>query len=101
SSPRGPSLSESVIKALVDQVRPSGKPVFVHPNDGADVLAAIRAGADVVAHTTPRSGPWDEAIFAAAKNRRAALTPTLTIWKHFLRHHPPSTQEKGGENAAR
>ena len=100
SSPRGPALSENVIKALVDQVRPSGKPVFVHPNSGADVLAAIRAGADVVAHTTPRTGPWDEAIFAAAKNRRAALTPTLTIWKHFLRHDRLSTQEQVAKTAA-
>lgn len=100
SSPRGPALSESVIKALVDQVRPSGKPVFVHPNSGADVLAAIRAGTDVVAHTTPRSGPWDEAIFAAAKNRRAALTPTLTLWKYFLRHDRLSTQDQVAKTAA-
>jgi imidazolonepropionase-like amidohydrolase len=100
SSPRGASLPESAIRAAVDEARRAGKPVFVHPNSGADALAAIRAGADVVAHTTPRSGPWDEAIFAEAKNRRAALTPTLTLWKYFLRHDRLSTQEQVATNAA-
>ena len=71
-----------------------GKPAFVHPNSGADVLAALRGGADVVAHTTPRSGPWDETILTAMKERRASLTPTLAPWKYFLRHDRISTQEQ-------
>jgi len=100
SSPGGATLPESAIRAAVDEARRSAKPVFVHPNNDADVLAAIRAGADVVAHTTPRSGPWGEAIFAAAKNRRAALTPTLTIWRFFLRHDRWSTQEQVARTAA-
>jgi imidazolonepropionase-like amidohydrolase len=99
SSPRGTSLPEGAIRAAVDEARRSRKPVFVHPNNGADVLAALRAGADVVAHTTPRSGPWDEAILSATKQRRASLTPTLTIWKWFLRHDRFSTQEQVARTA--
>src|SRR5207248_4518995 len=62
SSPRGPSLPESAMQAAAAEAHRSGKPVFVHPNSGADVLSAVRAGVDIVAHTTPLSGPWDETI---------------------------------------
>jgi imidazolonepropionase-like amidohydrolase len=71
-----------------------GKPVFVHPNSGADVLASVRAGIDVILHTTPHSGPWDETILAAMKERGVALTPTLTIWKYFARHDRISVQDQ-------
>ena len=94
STPRGAPLAEGAIQAAVEEARGSGKPVFVHPNTGADVLAALRAGVDVIAHTTPRSGPWDEGILALVKERRAALTPTLSLWKYFLRHDRISTREQ-------
>ena len=58
SSPRSASLSESAIQAAVSEAHRLGKPVFVHPNSGADVLTALRGGVDVIAHTTPHSGPW-------------------------------------------
>jgi len=58
------------------------------------VLAAIRGGADVIAHTTPQSGPWDETILAAMKERRVALIPTLTIFKYYMRHDRISAEEQ-------
>jgi imidazolonepropionase-like amidohydrolase len=94
SSPRGASLPESAIQAAVNEAHGMGKPVFVHPNSGADVLAAVRGGVDVIAHTTPHSGPWDATIVAAMKERRVALTPTLTLWKYYMRHDRLSTQEQ-------
>lgn len=94
SSPRGASLSESVMQAAVSEAHGRGKPVFVHPNSGADVLAAARAGVDVIAHTTPYSGAWDASVLAAMKERRVALTPTLTIWKYYMRHDRVSAQEQ-------
>jgi imidazolonepropionase-like amidohydrolase len=90
SAPRGGSIPPSAIEAAAGEAHRAGKPLFVHPNSGADVLAALRAGADVIAHTTPHSGPWDEAIFES----RAALTPTLTLWKTFLRHDRITTREQ-------
>ena len=99
SSPRSASLPESVIQAAVREAHRLGKPVFVHPNSGADVLAAVRGGVDVIAHTTPHSGPWDETIVAAMKERRVALTPTLTLWKYFMRHDRISTQEQVANTA--
>jgi len=93
STPRGAPLVEGAIEAAAREAHRAGKPVFVHPNSGADVLVALRAGVDVIAHTTPRSGPWDDAILAAMARSRAALTPTLALWRHFLRHDRISTQD--------
>lgn len=94
SSPRSAALPESAIQAAVTEAHRAGKPVFVHPNSGADVLTAVRGGVDIVAHTTPHSGPWDDAILTAMKQRRVALTPTLTLWKYYMRHDRISAQEK-------
>jgi imidazolonepropionase-like amidohydrolase len=94
SSPRSPSLSESTFQAAADEAHRAGKPVFVHPNTGADILTAVRGGVDIIAHTTPHSGPWDETLLTAMKNRHVALTPTLTLWKYYARHDRLSAQEK-------
>jgi imidazolonepropionase-like amidohydrolase len=94
SSPRGAGLPESILAAAADEAHRMGKMLFVHPNSAADVLGALRAGADVIAHTTPMSGAWDEAILTAMKRRHAALTPTLQIMKYFRRHDRVSTQEQ-------
>src|SRR5207302_665176 len=40
------------------------------------------------------SGPWNEAILAAMKDRRVALIPTLKIWMEFMRHDRIATQEQ-------
>lgn len=97
--PPGSPFPESGVAAAVAEAHRAGKPVFVHPHTGADVLAAVRAGVDVIAHTTPRSGPWDEAILAAMKERRVALTPTLTLWKSFMRHDRVSVRDQLVETA--
>jgi imidazolonepropionase-like amidohydrolase len=94
SSPRGPSLSESTFQAAAEEVHRAGKPVFVHPNTAADVLTAVRGGVDIIAHTTPHSGPWDETLLSAMKTHHVGLTPTLTLWKYYARHDRLSAQEK-------
>lgn len=91
--PPAAPIPESAIRAAVVEAHRAGKPVFVHPNDRADVLAAVNAGVDVVAHTTPRS-PWDDTVIARMKERQVALIPTLTIWRYLLRHDRISTQEE-------
>lgn len=94
SSPRSSVLPESAFRAASDEAHRLGKPVFVHPNSGADLLTAVRGGVDVIGHTTPHSGPWDETILAAMHERGAALTPTLTLWKYYMRHDRISAQEQ-------
>ncbi|HMK28692.1 MAG TPA: amidohydrolase family protein [Terriglobales bacterium] len=92
--PPNPPFPESGIAAAASEAHRAGKPAFVHPNSGADILAAVRGGVDVIAHTTPRSGPWDETLLAAMKERRVALTPTLTLWKYIMRHDRISAGEQ-------
>ena len=87
------AIPESAIRAAVTEANRAGKPVFVHPSTRQDVLTAVRAGADIIAHTTPRS-PWDEETVAAMKGRRVALIPTLSLWKYLLRHDRTSAQEQ-------
>jgi imidazolonepropionase-like amidohydrolase len=99
SSPRSTTLPDRAIQAAVNEAHRLRKPVFVHPNSGADVLAAVRGGVDVIAHTTPQSGPWDETILTTMKERRVALTPTLTLWKYYMRHDRISTQEQFANTA--
>lgn len=94
SSQRGDRLSGKTIEAAVREAHAAGKPVFVHPNTADDVLAAVRGGADIIAHTTPNSGTWDESTIATMKAANVALTPTLALWKFFLRHDRASTQQR-------
>jgi imidazolonepropionase-like amidohydrolase len=94
SAPSRSMLSEATVVAAVDEAHGAHKPVFVHPNTAADVLVAVRAGADVIAHTTPQSGPWDDTLVAAMKERKAALIPTLWIWKLYARHDRRSAQDR-------
>ena len=93
SSRRGSSLDSRTVEAAVKEAHRANKQVFAHPNSGADVLTALRAGVDVIAHTTPHSGRWDHEIFEVMAERRVALTPTLHLWKDYARHDRVSARE--------
>jgi len=86
-------LPSDVIRAIVGEAHRRNKPVFVHPTTRDGVLAAVEGGADVIAHTTPQTGPWDDAVLAAMRQARVALIPTLKVWKHLLRHDRDSLGE--------
>jgi imidazolonepropionase-like amidohydrolase len=94
SSPHGGPLVAGAIDAAARAAHRRDRPVFVHPNTVEDVLVALDADADVVAHTTPRSGPWNQRVIAAMKRHRCALTPTLKLWHDFLRHDRVSLQRQ-------
>jgi imidazolonepropionase-like amidohydrolase len=49
-------------------------------------MSSVRAGVDVLTHTTPQSGPWDEATVREMKAARVALIPTLKLWAYETRH---------------
>jgi imidazolonepropionase-like amidohydrolase len=80
------ALPEPAIQAVVKEAHSRGKPVFAHPTTEAGLMAAVRAGVDVLAHTTPQSGPWNESVLPAMQQARVALIPTLTLWRYELRH---------------
>ncbi|HKR62839.1 MAG TPA: amidohydrolase family protein, partial [Thermoanaerobaculia bacterium] len=89
----GPTFPIDAIEAAVTEAHRDNKPVFVHPYRGADVLSAVRAGVDVIAHTTPHSGPWDDELLRAIEASNATLTPTLLLWKTYARHDRTSFRD--------
>lgn len=95
-----PAFSIEIISAVAEEAHRVGRLVFAHPATGDDVLTAIRGGADVIAHTTPHSGAWSDAIFEAVRERTPALTPTLALWQYFSRHDRLSAQEQTVDTAA-
>lgn len=92
-------LSAETIRAVAEEAHRRGKPCFAHPTSGDDVLKALANGVDVIAHTTPHSGPWGPAVFSDLSERQAALTPTLWLWKYFMRHDRVSAQDAISEAA--
>jgi imidazolonepropionase-like amidohydrolase len=54
--------------------------VFAHPSNIPGVEVALNAGVDVLAHTTPISGKWDDALIAKMLAHHMSLTPTLKLW---------------------
>ena len=95
----GGVVSDSVIEALVKEGHSKGKPVFVHPTTTAGLMASLRAGVDVLAHTTPQSGPWDASVLAAMSQARVALIPTLSFWRYQVRHERISVADGLEETA--
>lgn len=87
-------VPESAIAAGVSEVHSRGKLVFAHPSTGTALLASVRAGVDVISHTTPQSGPWDAATIAAMKQANVALIPTLKLWLYEFRHERASLQSR-------
>ena len=91
-APHAP-IPDAAIRAAADRAHAGRTTLFVHPATGADVRRAASNGAGIITHTTPMSGPWDPATMTAAREARVALTPTLTLWKHALRHDRMATQD--------
>jgi imidazolonepropionase-like amidohydrolase len=92
-------LPAEAIRAAVEEAHRRNKPVFAHPSSGEGLIAAVQGGVDVIAHTTPQSGPWDESVIAAMRQAKVALIPTLKIWKYHLRHDRASLGEQSAETS--
>ena len=93
------ALTDDTIRAAVDKAHRHGKPAFAHPTNAEGLLAAVRAGIDVVAHTTPQSGPWDDAVLAAIVGADVTLIPTLKVWQHQLRDEPASVRARSASTS--
>lgn len=94
SAPSAGSLALETACAAVNAAHDAGKLAFAHPNTASDVLEALEAGVDVIAHTTPHSGAWDEDLLSKMSARRVALIPTLMLWDDLMRHDRASVREK-------
>jgi imidazolonepropionase-like amidohydrolase len=74
-----------VARAVVAEAHRAGKPAFAHPSDMAGLEVSLASGVDVLAHTTPFSGPWDAALVQRLRAANVALVPTLTLFEAELR----------------
>jgi imidazolonepropionase-like amidohydrolase len=87
------AMTEETIAAAATEAHRRGKVVFAHPTLGTGLSRAVRAGADVIVHTTPLSGPWDEPTLTLMKDKGVALLPTLKLWRYETRDAPASRQQ--------
>lgn len=74
-------MQVDIAKAAVEAAHSYGKAAFSHPSNVEGLEVSLAAGVDVLAHTTPISGPWDKALVARLREARVALTPTLTLFQ--------------------
>lgn len=68
-------------RALVEAAHADGKPVFAHPSNLAGLTVSMDSGVDVLAHTTPMTGPWPAELTARIYAHHMALIPTLTLFE--------------------
>jgi imidazolonepropionase-like amidohydrolase len=84
-------------KAIVREAHHAGKPVFAHPHNEEGVEVAVQSGVDILAHTTPSSGPWSLSLVKRLRAADMALIPTLTLWHVASKQENQSSEgfEKG------
>ncbi|WP_223250088.1 amidohydrolase family protein [Marilutibacter maris] len=78
-------MDATIAKAVVDEAHRRHKPVFAHPTTLAGVEVALEAGVDVLAHTTPTGGPWNDVLAKRLVEADIALTPTLALFEIEVR----------------
>jgi imidazolonepropionase-like amidohydrolase len=82
----------AIARAVVAEAHRAGKPAFAHPTDKARLEVSLASGVDVLAHTTPFSGPWDTALVQRLRAADLALVPTLTLFEAELRREAAPDQ---------
>lgn len=77
-----PEMPLDVVKAVAETAHARGKPVLAHPTNRKGLEIALEGGVDVLMHTAPIGGPWDEALVRRMVQANMALTPTLALWDY-------------------
>jgi imidazolonepropionase-like amidohydrolase len=84
-------------RALVEAAHAEGKPAFAHPSNLAGLTVAMDSGVDVLAHTTPMTGPWPAELTARIFAHHMALIPTLTLFEVEAKKFGESQQDLQGD----
>lgn len=74
-------LLQDIATPLAKVAHQNRKPVFSHASNALGLEIAIQSGVDIIAHTTPMTGPWENELIQQMKIRHMALIPTLTLWE--------------------
>jgi imidazolonepropionase-like amidohydrolase len=67
--------------AVAQEATHRAKPSFAHPTSIEGIEVAVGCGVNVLAHTTPGTGPWPKELTASLVRKRVALVPTLTLFE--------------------
>lgn len=91
-----------IASSVVDVAHQAGKPAFAHPSNLAGLEVSMASGVDVLAHTAPASGPWDESLVERLLASGIALVPTLMLFEVELRREdaPDEVMQRVLGNAA-
>jgi imidazolonepropionase-like amidohydrolase len=89
AKPPAPVMPVAVVQAVVETAHARGAWVVVHPTTITGVRVAVDGGVDMLAHTSPETGPWSAEDIARIRRAGVALTPTLKLWKDDV---SPSSQ---------
>lgn len=80
-----------IIKAVSTETHRQGKLVVAHPQSLQGVELALDGGVNILAHTTPQSGVWSDALVTHLVQSDISLIPTLKLWGFELtRNGAPS-----------
>ena len=77
-------LPPDIIAAVTETAHANGAFVVAHPTSLAGVVNAVMNGVDVLAHTAPPAGRFDDALVRAIVERNVAMVPTLKLWSWEL-----------------
>ena len=90
---QGAKIPVEVVRAITAESHKRGKLVLAHPSNADGLQVAIDGHVDVLLHTAPDSGKWDESLISRMKQNGIALVPTLKLFKHEGRHSRSSLTE--------
>lgn len=85
-------MDPAIAAAVVREAHDAGKPAFAHPTNTEGLEVSIASGVDVLAHTTPTSGPWSAEFAARLVGKGMALTPTLSLFDEGLKKEGASQE---------
>lgn len=94
------TMPSDLAKAIAVQAHRAGKPVFAHVSNLEGIEVALQSGVDILAHSTPITGPWTSSLVERLKSAHMALTPTLTLWHVEMKADSPEKFEKGMNETA-
>jgi imidazolonepropionase-like amidohydrolase len=79
------ALAPEIAVAAARETHARGKLLLAHPTNVAGIRAALKAGVDVIVHTTlGESTPWDEALTREMVAKKMSVIPTFKLWPYEL-----------------
>jgi len=91
ATPPAPVMPLAVVRAVCETAHARGAWVVAHPASIDGVRVALDGGVDVLAHTSPQTGPWSAEDVARLRAANIGLTPTLKLWHYDI---PPALQPR-------